>query len=213
MDYFEASPRPLEVGIAMNRRILRSILISMSLGLALSCNPVSSDDAARLSAPTPTTIPFRDLDYENIDHLLLLNRNASSQDRQLARDSLQLAKRMMGEEGYLFPRVQLEEAITTHPTPEIVLHFANGFLRVAQYYLLHKDANLQTPLGNHDVGWYLRGAMFYYRLASEFSKRVEQPFDPEKSTQVADAENCISRIIADQKFLKVAPCRYPELEF
>ncbi len=168
----------------------------------------------KMVEPTPGSAAlgashFSEPDYENVDHLVLLNQKAGPQEIRFSEESIQIAKRMISAEGHLFPRVQLEEALKTYPTPEILLYFADGFLKVAQFHLLNRDATLKTPLGNNDVIWYFEGAYFYYGLAMEFSKKINQPFSQELGNQIALTRQCIRQIVLSEKFVKSSPCEYP----
>jgi hypothetical protein len=172
----------------------------------LGCQPADEVDRVYLAKTELGIADLAELNYENVDHLVFLYQTADQQQMQFSKESVQLAKRAMSEQANLFPRVQLEEAIMTYPTPEIIIHFANGFLSVAQFYLLNKDANVQTPIANHDVKWYLDGAEFYYRLAVDFTKKIDQPFEKKISDKIISTLSCIEKLFKEKTFMKSSLC-------
>lgn len=183
------------------------LLVLLSFAMTFGCKPTGDLDKTHQEKAESGLSNFGQLNYENVDHLVLMHQKASRQDIQFSKDSLQLAERMMHEEGNLFPRVELEEAITSYPTPEIVIKFANGFLNIAQFYLINQEATLKTPVGNNDIKWYLEGSYFYYKLAIDFAEKIDQPFNKNINEKIILTMDCINQLLVDRAFKKTNHCQ------
>lgn len=184
-----------------------NLFIFLSFSIIFGCKPTGEIDKVHQKKIESSLSNFGQLNYENVDHLVLMHQKASRQDIQFSKDSLQLAERMMREEGNLFPRVELEEAITSYPTPEIVIKFANGFLNIAQFYLVNEEATLKTPVGNNDIKWYLEGAHFYYKLATEFAEKIDKPFNKDINEKIILTMDCINQLLVDESFKDTNCCQ------
>lgn len=184
-----------------------NFFILLSFLMIFGCKPTGEIDKVHQKKIESSLSKFGQLNYENVDHLVLMYQKASRQDIQFSKDSLQLAERMMHEEGNLFPRVELEEAITSYPTPEIVIKFANCFLNIAQFYLLDEEATLKTPVGNNDIEWYLRGAHFYYKLATDFAEKIDKPFNKNINEKIILTMDCINQLLVNGVFKDTNHCQ------
>jgi hypothetical protein len=178
------------------------LLILLPLAMLISCKPADQLNSMHQKKTESGISDFTHLDYENVDHLVLMHKTATTADIQFSKDSMQLAEQQVREQGYLFPRIQLEEALTSYPTPEIVIEFANSFLNVAQYYLSNEVVSLKKPLGDNDIQWYLEGAHFFLKLAMDFSKKIDRPFNRKTSDKIRLTMNCISQILTKEVLSK-----------
>jgi len=136
-----------------------------------------------------------ELDYENVNHLVFLYEHASKRDKQFARSSIEVARELMTKENRSFARVEFEDAILSYPTPDLVLEFANGFLRTAQNYYDIEKPNIDLPMGNNDLKWYLLGSKFYFNLAVEFSSEIDVLFSREKVGKIHATTDCIDTLL------------------
>lgn len=152
------------------------------------------------------------LDYENLAHLVFLNRHASADDKELAKASITLANKLMIDEGHLFPRVEYEDAILAYPTPDTVLGFANGFLRVAQENIDVDDPNIRASLGNNTVAWYLKGSKSYFQLAMSFADKIAEPFPEDKRLAIRNSLMCIDDFINDAPRTRQTKCSYVDVD-
>jgi len=146
------------------------------------------------------------LSSAKIKHLLFLHKYATKVDKKFAEDSLVIAKISMREEGSLFAREQYEDAAATYPTPDLILAIADGFIRTAQYRIDPANPDLLMPMNDKDLRGYFRGAAHYYRLALEFSVKIDEPFPRGKIIGIIEALKCIDMSLNDIRLNVETPC-------
>lgn len=190
--------------------ILRLVFLPLLLAVTACAQDISGEEKAALRKEVLGLEPGARIDYENIEHLVFLHKYPTEKDKALSAASVALAKESMADGKRLFDRVQYEEAIEAYPTPQIVLAFGNGFLRIAQHYLNKSSPDLSSPLGDHDVQWQFKGAAFYYDLALRFSQRIDEPFDARQHRAIEAAIQCIETSLIDPKYNVDHPCEVVE---
>ena len=192
----------------MNRRLFLYVFIFVNIFFFLSAcsQTVTQEQKSALLKKELGLESDAGLDYENVKHLMFLHKYPAEGDKKLSADAVALARKMIADGKSYFPVVEYSEAILSYPTPEIVLAFANGFLRVAQVRIDKKKPDLSKPMNENDLEWYFKGSAFYYNLAIDFAKKINQEFSVGQLKAINATLTCIDKTLVDPMTNVERPC-------